>query len=120
MRVAVWSVFGLVVLVLSGAGAWFGRRVLELEETRHRSRVEDRVDGLVNRAMWRMEYAAGALVLQEAARHYQQYAAMHDGTTLAPVPPVDAPGCREALPSPLLNRFVPYTKLHFQVGSTLR
>lgn len=111
----VFALFAVLVVLVAGAVLWFSWRILELDDAQRRLRAAELVDSACSRAMWRLEYAAGSLVLQEAARPYWQYQALIDRSRPYGRPEREPPPRDTLDPSPLLGRFVPFTRLHFQI-----
>ncbi len=115
---AIWIVFSTCLLVVLGAAAWLTTTVLDLEAQRHTAEENDRIDDLALRSLWRMEYAVVPLVVQEAARpffHYYPFYATDLAYARMGRNAVAAEGVEA---SPLLTDFVPFTRLHFQIGPT--
>lgn len=111
----VWAAFAVCVALALVAGRWLRQTVLRVESARLETERRDEIDGLAQRALWRMEYAVVPLLVQEAARPWYHYLPLYSADRpLASIARnvVDRPGVAA---SPLLDTFVPYTLLHVQI-----
>ncbi len=112
----VWAAFAVCVALAAFAARWLHRTVLRVEAARLASERRDAIDALAQRALWRMEYAVVPLLVQEASRPWYHYLSLYSADrplSAIATNVVDRPGVAA---SPLLDAFVPYTLLHFQIG----
>ena len=98
-----WLVFaGFLAVVLLSMG-WITREVLRLEQARAEAQRTAQFEGIVRLALWRMDSAASALVVQESARPYYEYSAFHRAGEA--VQTINQPVPEDTLvPSPLLGQ----------------
>ncbi|MFG0319295.1 MAG: ATP-binding protein [Planctomycetota bacterium JB042] len=112
----VWAAFAVCVALAAFAARWLHRTVLRVEAARLESERRDAIDALAQRALWRMEYAVVPLLVQEASRPWYHYLSLYSADrplSAIATNVADRPG---VVASPLLDAFVPYTLLHFQIG----
>lgn len=94
-----WGAFLLFVAILLGAMGWVSTTVLRLESEAAATQREAQIEEVVRLALWRIDSAALAMVIEESSRPYQDYWAFNDGTR--PVNQLEQQG-QQVAASPLL------------------
>jgi signal transduction histidine kinase len=112
----IWSAYALSLLLASGGLGWFTWHVVDLERRQWEVAHDSRVSEMVRDATWRMEYAIGLLVNQEASRPHYHFTPYHLADR--PIESLVLPEFRDLLTtSPLLAGDVPLVRLHFQLDA---
>lgn len=111
----IWTVFAVCIAVLLTAMAWVTTHTLRLEEARHAAEQERELQERVRLALWRMDSAAGALVIAENSRpanHFRDFHAADQAytNTYQILQKGDV-----ILPSPLLNDIPDHSRLYCQL-----
>jgi signal transduction histidine kinase len=96
----IWGAFLLFVLVVLGAMGWVSTTVLRLKAETVAAQRDAQVEDVVRLALWRMDTAAMAMVIEESSRPYQDYWAFNDGNR--PVSQFEQQG-QQVAASPLLE-----------------
>ncbi|MGK0189569.1 MAG: signal transduction histidine kinase [Verrucomicrobiales bacterium] len=113
----VWTVFAVCIAVLLAAMAWVTANTLHLEQARRTAEQDRELQERVRLALWRMDSAAGALVVAENARPANHFRDFH---------PVDQAYTSTyqilqkgdvILPSPLLNEIPNHAQLYCELGA---
>ncbi|MBT3296659.1 MAG: HAMP domain-containing histidine kinase [Verrucomicrobia bacterium] len=94
-----WGVFLLFVAVVLGAMGWVSTTVLRLESEAADTQREAQTEEVIRLALWRIDSAALAMVIEESSRPYQDYWAFNDGNR--PVNQFEQQG-QQVAASPLL------------------
>ncbi|MFN0126142.1 MAG: sensor histidine kinase [Verrucomicrobiales bacterium] len=110
-----WMGFGLCLAVVAGALGWMTAALLRLDHTRQTSERQAALEERVRLALWRMDSALTALIVEESARPAHDYRPLREADqALERVSNrLLAPG-EILVPSPLQNFTSPHIKLHFQ------
>lgn len=112
---SIWTTYFLCLALVLGSLAWFAHRVIILEREQWQSIAEEHAAELQQRALWRMEYAIGPLLIQEA-RPYYDFAAYHIGDRPAPTQLPRKEHTENVAPSSVIGGSAGFVKMHFQYG----
>lgn len=117
---SIWSIYFVAFAIVLGALAWFTLRVVDLERKQWRavaeSLREEREAEVIQRALWRMEYAIQPLLMREAARPWFSYAAFHVGEDIVEEKDARNPQRASFAPSELLGIETEFVRLHFEIA----
>ena len=110
----IWSFFALCLAVLLAAMGWVSFTAVRLDRAQQETAQQAEIEERVRLALWRMDSALGALVVEENARPYYAYQAFH-ATERAYTKGYTAIKQGDVLqPSPLLTYLPTNVLLHFQ------
>ena len=138
----IWSLFGLILLVVLPAMVWLTMQINEADRLREVDRQETELarrqaelQERINSALYRMDFWTTPLVAQEAARPYYLYEPFYQVGSTAPTPQIPSqvkqqvaqaqtnlpqqqifsPPNLNRRPSPLLFGTSEYVVMHFQI-----
>ncbi|MBL7076133.1 MAG: HAMP domain-containing histidine kinase [Kiritimatiellae bacterium] len=74
-----WGAFLVFLAIMVGAMGWVSVTMLRLEAEAVASQREAQIEEVVRLALWRLDSAAMAMVIEESSRPYQDYWAFNDG-----------------------------------------
>ena len=110
----IWSLFALCLAVLLAAMGWVSFTAVRLDHAQQAAGQQAEVEERVRLALWRMDSALTALVVEESARPYYAYNAFH-AAERAYTKGYTAIKQGDVLqPSPLLTYLPTNVLLHFQ------
>lgn len=112
---AVWTIFAICIAVLLAAMAWVTAHTLRLEEQRLAAGQERELQERVRLALWRMDSAAGALVIAENSRPANHFKDFHAAGQAYTNTYQILPKGSVILPSPLLNSVPRHALLYCQL-----
>jgi signal transduction histidine kinase len=72
-----WSIFGICLAVLLAAMGWVSLTAVRLDRAQEETAQQAEVEERVRLALWRMDSALAALVIEESARPYYAYRSFH-------------------------------------------
>lgn len=110
-----WTIFALCLAVLAGALGWMTTALLRLDRARLASERQAALEERVRLALWRMDSALTALIVEESARRTDDYRPLREASQALERASnrLLAPG-EILVPSPLQHFTSPHIKLHFQ------
>ncbi len=111
----VWTCFAVCFLVVLGVMGWVTSHALRLEEARRETVRERAVEARLRLALWRLDSAAGGLLLLENARPPAHFKAFHAADQLYTNAFQLVQKGQVMAPSPMLNEVPPHAKLYFQI-----
>lgn len=113
----VWAIFAICITVLFAAMAWVTAHTLRLENARVSAEQDRELQERVRLALWRMDSAAGAIVIAENARPANHFRDFHSADQAYTANYQILQKGAVILPSPLLNNAPDHTQLYCQLGS---
>jgi len=109
-----WSIFGICLTVLLAAMGWVSLTAVRLDRAQEETAQQAEVEERVRLALWRMDAALGALVVEESARPYYAYSSFHATERAYTKGYTSIKQGDVLVPSPLLAYSATNVLLHFQ------
>ena len=73
----IWLIFGLCLVVLLAAMGWVSFTAVRLDRAQQEAGQQAEVEEKIRLALWRMDSALAAVVIEESARPYYVYEPFH-------------------------------------------
>jgi len=109
-----WSIFGICLAVLLAAMGWVSLTAMRLDRAQEETAQQAEVEERVRLALWRMDAALAALVVEESARPYYAYYSFHATERAYTKGYTSIKQGDVLVPSPLLTYSATNVLLHFQ------
>ena len=113
----IWLIFGLCLAVLLTAMGWVSFTAVRLDRAQQQAGQQAEVEEKVRLALWRMDSALAAVVVEESMRPYYAYEPFHATDRAYTKGYASINKGDVVVPSPLLNYLPTNVLVHFQFGA---
>ena len=113
----IWLIFGLCLVVLLAAMGWVSFTAVRLDRAQQEAGQQAEVEEKIRLALWRMDSALAAVVIEESARPYYVYEPFHATDRAYTKGYSSIKRGDVVVPSPLLTYLPTNVLVHFQFGA---
>lgn len=113
----IWLIFGLCLVVLLAAMGWVSFTAVRLDRAEQEAGQQAEVEEKIRLALWRMDSALAAVVIEESARPYYVYEPFHATDRAYTKGYSSIKRGDVVVPSPLLTYLPTNVLVHFQFGA---